>query len=178
MTGNLTTPRGGPLLPRSDAEEWASPVKRRGRPVLPAHHRILRSMTWPSGTPGVIEFPSGLRVRGRRWRDRPDLTADFGLYLRWTRPLTDVPHRWVRWPDFALPLDDADARDAIGEAWRRASSQRVEVARGGGRGRTGTALAALAMLDGLELDAAIAWVRRHYHRRAVETPWQKRWLTP
>ena len=25
-------------------------------------------------------------------------------------------------------------------------------------------------------DQAVAWVRDHYHRRAIETPWQRRWL--
>ena len=46
----------------------------------------------------------------------------------------------------------------------------------GGVGRTGTALAALAVLDGLDPGRAVAWVRAHYHPRAVETPWQRRWL--
>jgi protein-tyrosine phosphatase len=50
------------------------------------------------------------------------------------------------------------------------------VACGGGIGRTGTALAALAVLDGLTPREALRWVRAGYHRRAVETPWQRRWL--
>ena len=36
--------------------------------------------------------------------------------------------------------------------------------------------AALACGDGLEPDAAIRWVRQHYDHRAVETPWQRRWV--
>ncbi|HSR27883.1 MAG TPA: protein phosphatase, partial [Actinomycetes bacterium] len=65
----------------------------------------------------------------------------------------------------------------LGEAHRRAlAGERVEVACRGGVGRTGTALAALAVLDGLHPRQAVAWVRGHYHRRAVETPWQRRWL--
>ncbi|MFD0818813.1 protein phosphatase, partial [Micromonospora zhanjiangensis] len=56
------------------------------------------------------------------------------------------------------------------------AGDRVEVACGGGVGRTGTALAALAVLDGLDPDAAVAWVRAGYRRRAVETVWQRRWL--
>jgi protein-tyrosine phosphatase len=43
-------------------------------------------------------------------------------------------------------------------------------------GRTGTALAALAVLDGLDPEAAVHWVRAVYDRRAVETPWQRWWL--
>lgn len=53
----------------------------------------------------------------------------------------------------------------------------VEVSRHGGIGRTGTAFAALAVLDGLTPGAAPHWVRADYHRRAVQTPWQRRWLT-
>jgi hypothetical protein len=34
----------------------------------------------------------------------------------------------------------------------------------------------MAMLDGLGPSEAIAWVRERYHPRAVETPWQRRWL--
>lgn len=49
--------------------------------------------------------------------------------------------RWVRWPDFRLPADRGDAQDALYVAWRRAAGERVEVACGGGFGRTGTALA-------------------------------------
>jgi protein-tyrosine phosphatase len=52
----------------------------------------------------------------------------------------------------------------------------VEIACRGGIGRTGTALAALAVLDGLAPPAAVAWVRQAYHPRAVETPWQRGWL--
>ncbi|MGY0232850.1 protein phosphatase [Longispora urticae] len=55
-----------------------------------------------------------------------------------------------------------------------AGAERVEVACGGGRGRTGTALACLAILDGVPPGEAVAFVREHYHRHAVETPWQRR----
>ncbi|WP_374228254.1 protein-tyrosine phosphatase family protein [Streptacidiphilus sp. ASG 303] len=82
--------------------------------------------------------------------------------------------RWLRWPDFRLPSDRAAAREALREAWERAGSERVEVACGGGRGRTGTALACLAVLDGVPGPEAVAYVRAHYDPRAVETPWQRR----
>ncbi len=58
----------------------------------------------------------------------------------------------------------------------RAAEQRVEVACGGGLGRTGTALACLAVLDGVPNTEAVAYVREHYARRAVETPWQRRFV--
>jgi protein-tyrosine phosphatase len=84
--------------------------------------------------------------------------------------------RWVRWPDFWLPTDRVDAADALQGLWRRAESERVEIACGGGVGRTGTALAALAVIDGLCAHDAVDYVRRGYGMRAVETPWQRRYV--
>ena len=102
--------------------------------------------------------------------------ADFALVLA-KGPAPSWPYRRVAWPDFWIPTDRADALDALHEAHRRAhAGERVEVACGGGVGRTGTALAALAIVDALPADEAVDWVRRAYHRRAVETPWQRRWL--
>jgi hypothetical protein len=129
---------------------------------------------WRDGA-GVLALPSGARVRGRRL-SAPASPADFALVLA-AGPVPPWPHRRVRWPDFWVPSDRADALDALCEAYRRArTGQRVEVACGGGVGRTGTALAALVVLDGLPPPAAVNWVRGGYHRRAVETPWQRRWL--
>jgi protein-tyrosine phosphatase len=101
----------------------------------------------------------------------------FALYLLGTEPPA-VPWeaRWVRWPDFRLPSDRSDARAAFAEAWTRTGTDRVEVACGGGRGRTGTALACLAVLDGVPGDRAVAYVREHYDARAVETPSQQRYV--
>ena len=72
-------------------------------------------------------------------------------------------------------MDRDDARDALLELWQRAASERVEVACHGGRGRTGTALACLAVIDGVPADDAVAYVRRHYQPRAIETPWQQQY---
>jgi protein-tyrosine phosphatase len=103
--------------------------------------------------------------------------ADFALLLA-PGPPPSWPHRRIRWPDFWVPRDTADALDALREAHDRVvAGQRVEVACGGGIGRTGTALAALAVLDGLTPGEAVAWVRAGYHPRAIETPWQRRWLS-
>ena len=124
---------------------------------------------------GLVALPGGARVRGRRLGD-PASPADFALILA-GGPAPAWPHRRIRWPDFWVPSDREDALDALHEARRRADAgERVEVACRGGVGRTGTALAALAILDGLSPDQAVAWVRGSYHRRAVETPWQRRWL--
>jgi len=62
------------------------------------------------------------------------------------------------------------------EAWQRAEVERVEVACDGGRSSTGTALACMAMLDGVPPSDAVAFVREHYDPRAVETPWQRRYV--
>ena len=81
--------------------------------------------------------------------------------------------RWLRWPDFRLPADRDQARAVFEDALERAGVERVEFACGGGRGRTGTALACLAVLDGVRASQAVDFVRRNYDRHAVETPWQK-----
>ncbi|WP_235875244.1 phosphatase domain-containing protein [Saccharopolyspora aridisoli] len=52
----------------------------------------------------------------------------------------------------------------------------MELSCGGGRGRTGTALACLAVLDGVHPGEAVSFVRAHYQPSAVETPWQRRYV--
>ncbi len=134
---------------------------------------------WDTDAPGVLALPSGRSVRGRGLRrplpDGP--RPEFALHLLGRRPTpVEWDSRWVPWPDFRLPADRADAADALREAWRRAPGERVELACGGGRGRTGTALACLTVLDGVPPGDAVAFVRAHYHPGAVETPWQRRYV--
>ena len=132
--------------------------------------------TWTVGDPGVVELPSGRRVRGRGLRQQlPD--PAFGLVLLGRDRPTAWPHRWVAWPDFRLPRDPADLRSALGDLLDRAGHERVEVACGGGNGRTGTALACLAVLDGVPPDEAVAWLRARYRPRAVETGAQRRMVS-
>jgi hypothetical protein len=124
---------------------------------------------------GLVALPSGPRVRGRRIAAVAS-AADFALVLA-RGPAPAWEHRRIEWPDFWIPADTRDALDALHEAHDRArAGERVEVACHGGVGRTGTALAALAVLDGLDPADALIWVRAGYHPRAVETPWQRRWL--
>ena len=126
-----------------------------------------------------MSLPSGRLVRGRGMR-RPVPAGPrpaFGLYLRGREPApAEWESRWVRWPDFWLPTDRADFTEALRELLIRAGTEGVEIACGGGVGRTGTALACLAVLDGCPPGTAVSYVRQHYLRRAVETPWQRRFV--
>ncbi|MFG2586699.1 protein-tyrosine phosphatase family protein [Streptomyces sp. NPDC048438] len=135
--------------------------------------------TWDPAGEGVMCLPSGRLVRGRGLR-RP-LPAGpepaFAVHLLGGPPPPMAwESRWLRWPDFRLPSDRSAARAVLKEAWNRAPGERVEVACAGGRGRTGTALACLAVLDGVPAEEAVAFVRRNYHPKAVETPWQRRYV--
>jgi 2'-5' RNA ligase len=108
-------------------------------------------------------------------------TPDFALYLdeRWSHD-SDVtwPFNVIDWEDFGLPVSEPDTFDAIADLYRRAhSGELVEVACYGGVGRTGTVLGCLTVLSGLPPSEAIAWVRSHYHSRAVETPEQERFIS-
>jgi protein-tyrosine phosphatase len=134
---------------------------------------------WDAATPGVLRLPSGRLLRGRGLRrPQPDgPPPEFGLYLL-GRPPAPVgwDSRWLRWPDFRLPKDHHDAAEAFHEAWSRALLERVEIACAGGHGRTGTALACIAVLDGVLPAEAVDFVRTHYDPHAVETPAQRRYV--
>jgi len=126
----------------------------------------------------VVVLPSGRAVRGRGLRHGPPAEPADVCFVLLGAPPEPQPWevRWVRWPDFRLPAEPDDARAALHEAWERAEHERVELACWGGMGRTGTALAAIAVLDGVPPAEAVAWVRERYAARAVETPWQRRWV--
>jgi protein-tyrosine phosphatase len=135
--------------------------------------------SWEPTGAGVLRLPSGRLVRGRALSRPlpPGPLPVFALYLLGREPApVDWEARWLRWPDFRLPSDRTAATEALREAWARAEHERVEIACGGGQGRTGTALACLAVLDGVPNGEAVDYVRTHYSRRAVETPWQRRFV--
>jgi hypothetical protein len=126
----------------------------------------------------AIRLPDGTTVRASALAERTvdDPWRTFGLYLdpRW-RPTW--PHRLVSWPDLGLPADAADATAAIQDAFDRAlAGEGVEVGCDGGLGRTGTVVACMAVLTGLRAHEAIAWVREHHDRAAIETAAQERWV--
>ncbi|PJN55064.1 hypothetical protein PAEVO_17850 [Paenibacillus sp. GM2FR] len=136
--------------------------------------------TWNPESPGVLRLPSGRLVRGRALSHPlpQGLQPTFALYLL-GRPPAPVAwdSRWIPWPDFWLPKNKLAAADALREAWTRSEVERVEIACGGGIGRTGTALACLAVIDGLPNHKAVDYIRQHYTPRAVETPWQRRFVS-
>lgn len=124
-----------------------------------------------------VRFADGTTVMGVRFLgDDPYVredAPDFGLYLdeRWAPPW---PHEHVDWPDFGVPEDVAALRRTLTDLLYRArKGERVEVGCLGGHGRTGTALACLAVLAGTPANDAVAWVRANYCYKAVETDVQE-----
>jgi protein-tyrosine phosphatase len=127
----------------------------------------------------VLQLPSGRLVRGRGVSRPlpPGPLPVLGLYLlAGEPPAVQWESRWLRWPDFGLPADRDLVLPMLTEVWRRAATERVEVACLGGRGRTGTALACLAVIDGVPPRRAVSYVRERYNSRAVETFWQRRFV--
>jgi protein-tyrosine phosphatase len=136
--------------------------------------------TWRADLPGVVALPGGRFVRGRALRDGPpagEEAPEFGLYLTAKPRLEEGwESRWVRWPDFRLPSTPTDAVAALEDLYQRSAKTRVELACGGGRGRTGTAIALLARFAGVPAENAVAWTRANYRAGAAETPWQRRFV--
>ncbi|HEY5788502.1 MAG TPA: protein-tyrosine phosphatase family protein [Microlunatus sp.] len=137
---------------------------------------------WDASAPGIVLLPSGRSVRGRGLRrpPSPGPPPTLAVHLTGTRPARPAwDQEWIRWRDFWVPSDYVEASRVLRDAYVRATRERVEIACGGGVGRTGTGLAALAIFDGLTERNAVDWVRETYHPRAVEVPWQRhflRWL--
>lgn len=140
-----------------------------GRPQ-PDHHVHRTSVTLIDGTQvvGVTFVADDAYSR--------DTAPTFGLYLdeRWNPPWS---HSHVDWPDFGLPPDTEALRVALQDLLDRArSDERVELGCWGGHGRTGTALACLAVLAGTPAPEAVAWVRENYCEEAVETAAQEEFV--
>jgi len=129
----------------------------------------------------VVALPDGTRVVPVSFDpDAPymrDAPPDFGLYLddRWQPPW---PHDHVAWPDFGTPHDAKELEVALTSLLDRArDGQHVELGCLGGHGRTGTALACLAIMTGSPRDEAVAWVRAIYCDRAIESENQEQFIS-
>jgi hypothetical protein len=128
-----------------------------------------------SGTPAV-ELPDGTLVTAVSFLGgdpcHREVVPAFGLYLdeRWDPPWE---HEHLVWPDVGVP-DPAELRTSLERLLSRArAGDVVEIGCLGGHGRTGTALACLAVLTGEPRDTAVDWVRTHHCPKAVETPEQR-----
>ena len=152
--------KGGSITAQDVAairEEWIAA----GQPVFRRHvHRDLVHL--PDGTPCIAVSFSDDAPYAR------DVSPDFGLYFdaRWEPPW---PHDHVYWPDFGLPDHGALANALDALLARARAGERVEIGCYGGHGRTGTALACLAVLTGVPESEAVTWVRANYCRAAIET---------
>lgn len=141
--------------------EWAAA----GRPIVRPHaHR------------DQVTFADGTTIVGVRFLvDHPyerDDPPTFGLYLdeRWSPPWD---HAHLTWADFGVP-DAGELRVALEDLLARSRrGEHVEVGCLGGHGRTGTALACLAVLTGTPPAEAVSWVRDAYCEKAVETDQQR-----
>lgn len=125
----------------------------------------------------IVVLPDGTEVTAVSF-DATDPYAreqlpDFGLYLdpRWDPPWI---HDHIDWPDFGVPSDTVSLVAALRSLLERARRpDRVEVGCLGGHGRTGTALACLAIMTGVLPGDAVAWVRENYCTEAVESGQQE-----
>ncbi len=125
----------------------------------------------------VVVLPDGTRVTAVSFDARDPYTRDgppdYGLYLdpRWAPPWR---HDHLDWPDFGVPEDPRPVAAALGQMLGRGrGGDRVELGCSGGHGRTGTALACLAIMCGHPAGDAVAWVRASYCADAIETAQQE-----
>jgi hypothetical protein len=126
----------------------------------------------------VVLFPDGSRVRASSLLDRrvSDSDRTYGLYAdaRWE---PTWPADVIAWRDFGVPEDPLTAAKQIERAFDRARrGELIEVGCLGGRGRTGTVLACMAVLAGVPSSDAVQWVRAAYRPDAVETAEQEQWV--
>jgi hypothetical protein len=125
-----------------------------------------------------VRLPNGTVVGALALRERKeeDPDRDHGLYFdvawrpKWNADIAD-------WEDMGLPRDHEATAHLIQQAFARAKQgELVELGCIGGLGRTGTALACMAVLAGVPASEAVGWVRRNYDPRAIETADQEQWV--
>ncbi len=147
-----------------------------------------------------VTFPDGTRVTAGAIAGSAGAAPEFGLYAyghaerrasRRGRLLNRIARRplhggswepawhveWLHWPDFGVPAEPEGAARSIVAAFDRArAGERVDVRCYGGKGRTGTMLACMAVLAGVPPGDAVAWVRAAYSPKAVERAGQREWV--
>jgi hypothetical protein len=130
-------------------------------------HQHLLTVSLPDGTEVVAASfdPSDPYARGQ--------APDYGLYFD---PIWQPPwaHDHLDWPDGGVPVAPAKVAGALGTVLSRSrGGEKVEIGCLGGHGRTGTALACLAVICGSAPGQAVDWVRANYCASAVETAEQE-----
>lgn len=125
-----------------------------------------------------VTFPSDVTVYASsiRHREANDEAPDYGLYLDggWAPA---CPNVHLAWSDYGLPDRWQLAVATIIDAYRRAEDGYwVEIGCIGGHGRTGTVLACMAVLSGMDGYSAVKWVRSTYCSSAIENIDQEWWV--
>lgn len=118
-----------------------------------------------------VEFPDGTKIwaSSQHKRKEDEAIPNFGIYLA-----SSWSPNWlafqVNWQDFDLPnIPYAEVVHAAKEGLKLAKSGSiVEIGCVGGHGRTGTMLAAMAVLSGVDGKDAVKWVRDNYCKEAIE----------
>jgi hypothetical protein len=126
-----------------------------------------------------VTFPDGTKVWASSHHQRKEGEAlpDFGFYLDsiWKPQCLAF---YINWTDYGLPVLAWDrVVEGIKTLHKLASTQQVEIGCIGGHGRTGTVLACLAILSGVEGDKAVDWVHKNYCEHAVEGGKQEWWVS-
>jgi len=125
-----------------------------------------------------ITFPDGTKVfaSSQHSRAKNDPEPDLSLYLDWSWNPSG-PAYYLDWRDFGLPSSWVPAAKTIIDVFQRARETLwVEIGCIGGHGRTGTVLAAMAVLSGVPAKDAVDWVQKEYCKHAVETDLQAWWV--
>lgn len=125
-----------------------------------------------------VVFPNGVKIYGssHHSRDKDEKRPTFGIYLdnMWS---PDCLAYMIPWQDYGIPkIPLAQAFAAISDGYDFAvEGGIVEVGCIGGHGRTGTAIACMAVLAGVKPKNAAKWVQNNYCSHAVESKKQE-WL--
>lgn len=132
------------------------------------HHQ--KEVMFPNGTKVLASSHSYSGEKG----DSVPVFMGFYLDSVW-KPSHLALH--INWPDYGLPKVPMDQLDyAVRFAQKLADAgENVEVGCIGGHGRTGTFLACLAVLCGVDAEKAVSWVRSNYCKEAIESDEQE-WL--
>ena len=113
-----------------------------------------------------------VRITGGPFCSMPE--GAFGLCLEVHDPRAPEAALVVDVPDFGLP-DEARLRAALERMMQEMHARpdgAYHIGCRAGLGRTGTAMACLARMTGVE-DDPVTWLRARYDSRAVETPAQE-----